>query len=90
MRKAQSPTADPQVLALEALGWVLGDPERALRFLSLTGLDPGELRDGLGNPALLAAVLDFLAGHEPDLLAAADALGVAAQDLARAGEDLKR
>lgn len=42
----------------------------------MTGLSPEELRAGLGDGAVLAAVLDFLAGHEPDLVAAADAMGV--------------
>jgi hypothetical protein len=37
---------------------------------------------------MLGAVLDFLCAHEPDLLAAADALGVAPQDLAGARERL--
>jgi hypothetical protein len=64
---------------------VLGDGERAGRLLALTGLGADALRAGLGDPAqrpvLLGAVLDFLAAHEPDLIAAADALGLAPQDL---------
>jgi hypothetical protein len=71
---------------------VLADQDRAERLLTLTGLTPDVLRDGLGDPAALpgtlGAVLDFLCGHEPDLLAAADALGVSPQDLAAARERL--
>jgi uncharacterized membrane protein YedE/YeeE len=74
-------------LALSALGWVLGDGDRASRLLALTGLTPETLREGLGDPALLGAVLDFLCAHEPDLVAA-DALGVTPQDLAGARERL--
>jgi hypothetical protein len=48
------------------------------------------LRGGLGDPGVLGAVLDFLAGHEPDLVLAADALGVAPQELAAAAERLPR
>lgn len=55
---------------------MLADDDRAARLLALTGLDPQSLRDGLGSKATLAAVLEHLAGHEPDLLAAADALGL--------------
>lgn len=55
---------------------MLGDQDRAERFLSLTGLTPDDLRASLGQPATLGAVLDFLCQHEPDLLGAADALGV--------------
>ena len=75
-------------MALSALGWVLGDDDRAARLLGLTGLTPEALRDGLGDPAMLGAVLDFLCAHEPDLLAAADALGVSPQELAGARERL--
>jgi len=67
---------------------VLGDGPRAERFLSLTGLTPEELRAGLGDPAVLSAVLEFLCGHEADLIAAADALAVAPGDLAAALEKL--
>ena len=56
--------------------------------MALTGLSPDALRAGLGNPATLGAVLDFLAAHEPDLVAAAEALGVQPQDLMAARERL--
>lgn len=75
LREPSSPS-DPQALALNALGWVLSDQDRAERFLSLTGLTPEELRASLGEPSTLGAVMDFLCAHEPDLLGAADALGV--------------
>ena len=78
------------MLALGALGWVLGDGPRAERFLALTGLSPDDLRERIADPALQAAVLDFLCAYEPDLLAAADALGVEAADLAAAREILIR
>jgi hypothetical protein len=67
---------------------VLSDQDRAERLLALTGLTPEVLREGLGDPATLGAVLDFLCAHEPDLVAAADALEVAPQDLAGARERL--
>jgi hypothetical protein len=66
---SKSAPHDPQALALSALGWILGDPSRADRLLALTGITPDDLRSGLGNPAILGAVLDFLAGNESDLLA---------------------
>lgn len=57
-------------------------------MLALTGLTPEALRAGLGSRATLAAVLDFLAAHEPDLVAAADALGVTPEALVQARESL--
>ena len=89
LRDRKSPNHDPHALALGALGWVLGDSDRAERLLALTGLDADALRGGLGDPATLGAILDYLAAHEADLTAAADALGVTPQALADAGRDLR-
>lgn len=85
---APSSATEAEALALGALGWVLGDGDRASRLLALTGLTPDTLRDRLGDRALLAAVLDFLCGHEPDLLAAADALAIEPGALAAARDRL--
>ena len=57
--------------------------------MSLTGLTPDALRAGLGQSgpehrAILVAIMDFLMSHEPDLIAAADALAVAPQALVAA------
>jgi len=68
---------------------VLGDDARSERFLALTGLTPEVLRNGLGDSATLGAILDYLAAHEADLTAAADALGVTPQALAQAGTALR-
>jgi len=67
---------------------VLADTPRAERLLALTGLTPEALRDGLGDPALLGAVLDFLAAHEADLVAAAEALLVEPSQIVAAREKL--
>ena len=67
---------------------MLADDDRAARLLALTGLTPDNLRAGLTDPAVLGAVLDFIAGHEPDLILAAHELGVEPQDLVSARERL--
>lgn len=85
-------TRNPQeaeALALNALGWILADGDRAARFLALTGLTPDILRDSLGHSATLCAVLDFLGAHEPDLVAAAEALGISPNELIQARERLE-
>ena len=51
-------------------------------------MTPDALRGGLGDPGVLGAVLDFLAGHEPDLIGAADALGVKPEALIDAARRL--
>ena len=67
---------------------MLADDQRAERLLSLTGLTPEVLRDNLTDRGTLAAVLDYLAGHEPDLVLAADALNVTPETLVRARAEL--
>ena len=79
---------DPAALSLAALGWILADERRAQRFLDLTGLTPDGLRAAIGEPATHRAVFDFLAAHEPDMVGAADALGIAPEALAAAGREL--
>jgi len=69
-------TNDDETLALGALSWTLGEDQRAERLLALTGLTPETLRDRIDDPTFLAAVLRFLEGHEPDLIACASDLGV--------------
>ncbi len=79
---------ETEILALQALGWVLQDEDRARRLLALTGLDPRGLRSGLEDPAMLGALLAFLANHEPDLVACAEAIGVSPTRLAAAAHQL--
>lgn len=62
------------VIALNALGWLLSEAGRCERFQALTGLDRETIRARAGEPDLLAAVLRHLAGHEPDLIACAEAI----------------
>ena len=82
-------TNDPEAMALSALGWALAEPARAARMLALTGLTPDDLRDRLGDPSLLAAVLLFLEAHEPDLVACAEALGISPARLVEARRSLE-
>jgi hypothetical protein len=69
---------------------VLTDEKRAQRLLDLTGLTPGQLRGRIETPELQLSVLEFLCAHEPDLLAAAGALGVDPGAIPAARERLAR
>ncbi|MCB2051997.1 MAG: DUF3572 family protein [Novosphingobium sp.] len=75
-------------MALAVLGWILEDTRRAERLLGLTGLTPDALRTGLGDRQVLAAVLEFVSGHEPDLLEAAEMLGFKPEELTSAARSL--
>jgi Protein of unknown function (DUF3572) len=55
-------------LGLMALTFLAEDGERLVRFLSLTGTTPTDLRAGAGQPRMLAAVLGHLLEDEPLLL----------------------
>lgn len=81
---------DPIAIGLHALAWTVGEQARADRMLALTGLVGADLRDRATDPAVLAAVLGFLEAFEPDLLACADAIGVAPAVLVAAREMLER
>ena len=65
-----------QALGLRALVWTLVVPDRAMRLLAVTGLEPHDLRARAGEPAVIAAALGFLEAHEPDLIDCAAELGV--------------
>ncbi len=89
MRIDETNKADPETLALSALGWTLADEARAQRLLALTGLTADDLRSRLDQSSLLAAVLGFLEAHEPDLVACAEALRVPPAELVAARRRLE-
>jgi Protein of unknown function (DUF3572) len=82
-------------LAIEALGYLAGDPEHLERFLALSGISPGDIRIAAREPGFLAGVLDYIAGEEDLLRAVATHADVAPEELdaarqALAGRDWQR
>ena len=61
-------------LAVSTLSYIVGDEERLNRFLATTGLTPDTIRSAAALPGFLAAVLDYVAGDEPLLIALAQFL----------------
>ena len=84
----ESVNCDDATVALMALSWMLQDQTLADRFMGLTGLSPDELRAGIGSADMQGAILEFLAGNEADLVAAADGLGVAPERIVVARDAL--
>lgn len=78
------------MVGLQVVGWIVSDQRRAERMLAMTGLSADGLREAIGNPAQLGAILDFLLDYEPELLSCADALGMKPQDIAAARERLSQ
>ena len=56
-------------LAIEALAFLVEEPERLGRFLALTGLDPAAVRRLAREPSFFAAVLEHVAADQHLLLA---------------------
>ena len=82
-------TNDPAALALRALAATLADQRLAERFLSLSGIDPPDLRQRAADPVLLVALLMFLEAHEPDLVAVAEEIGIKPEALVAARLELE-
>lgn len=60
---------EAETLAIRAVGYLASQDEAFLRFVQLTGAGLDDVRGRLGDPAFLAAVLDFILADEPLLLA---------------------
>jgi hypothetical protein len=82
------PDAEAVTLGLRVLAWTVADTARADRLLALTGLTADALRARAAEPALLAAVIQFLEAHEPDLIACAEALDEKPETLVAAARSL--
>jgi Protein of unknown function (DUF3572) len=63
-------------LAIQALTYIAGDPERLGRFLAVTGIGPEGIRAAGGEPGFLAGVLEHLAADETLLMGFATEAGV--------------
>ena len=57
-----------EILALEALAWLAGQPEAIERFLALSGIGAADLRRAAGDRDLLVSLFDFLLTNEALLL----------------------
>ena len=77
-----------ETLGLQALGWLAADDELFGTFLGASGAQASDIAAAAQSPEFLGAVLDFLAAHEPDLVAAAEELGVKPAELMAARERL--
>ena len=56
----QNPREVAEIVAIQALSFVAGDPERLGAFLAETGIGPETLRSAAADPHFLAGVLDFV------------------------------
>ena len=77
-----------EILGLEALAWLVSQPDGIARFLAASGVSAADLREAAGSPGLTLAILDFLLAHEDLLLAFCESSGTAVTSLHRARQAL--
>jgi hypothetical protein len=73
-----------EAMALHAIAIVVGDEDLLPRFLAFTGSGADDLRQRIGDPDFLGAVLDFVLENDATVQLVAEAAGVAPEALALA------
>jgi hypothetical protein len=63
---------EAETIAAKALNFLARDAERLVRFLDLSGLNPGSIREAARDSGFLAGVLDYVCGDQALLLGFAD------------------
>ena len=59
-KPVHNPREVAEIVAVQALSFIAGDPERLGLFLAESGIGPETLRTAAANPQFLAHVLDFV------------------------------
>ena len=75
---------DAEELAIRALGFVAADPELLPRFLAISGIEAGSIRQAAREPGFLAGVLHFIVAHEPTLMRFSEETGIPPQQVSAA------
>ena len=65
-----------ETVALQALGWLVGNEDLLPVFLGATGASTSDLAEQAGQPAFLASVLDFLLMDDAWVIGFCDAVGL--------------
>ncbi len=65
-----------QTIALQALGWLVGNEELCPTFMGATGTSVDDLRDRAAEPDFQASVLEFLTMDDAWVMAFCDTAGL--------------
>jgi hypothetical protein len=88
----RKPTHNPrevaEIVAVQALSFVAGDPERLGAFLAESGIGPETLRKAAADPRFLASVLDFVMRDDATVKAFASAAQLHPTNIAAAHQVL--
>ena len=89
MRKSiHKPREVAEIVAIQALSFIAGDPERLGTFLAETGIGPETLRTSAADPRFLASVLDFILRDDATVKAFASASQLHPTNIAAARQAL--
>ena len=77
-----------EIVAVQALGFLAGDPSRLGAFLAETGIGPETLRKSAADPQFLISVLDFILRDDATVKAFANASQLHPANIAAAREAL--
>lgn len=87
-KPVQNPREVAEIVAVQALSFIAGDPERLGRFLSETGIGPATLRSAAADPQFLISVLDFVLRDDTTVKAFAEASKLHPTNIAAARQAL--
>jgi len=87
-KPVQNPREAAEIVAIQALNFIAGDPERLGLFLAETGIGPDTLRKSAADPRFLASVLDFVLRNDATVAAFAKASELHPTSIAAAYEVL--
>ncbi len=77
-------SSQAESIGVFGLGFIAQNEKLLARFLSMTGIEAGMIRQAAAEPGFLAGVLGFIIAHEPTLLEFCEQSGFAPQDVERA------
>ena len=87
-KRTQNPREVAEIVAVQALSFVAGDPERLGAFLAESGIGPETLRTAAANPHFLVSVLDFVMRDDATVKAFATASELHPTNIAAARQAL--
>ena len=87
-KSVQNPREVAEIVAVQALTFIAGDPERVGLFLAERGLGPETLRTAATEPQFLTSVLDFVLRDDATVKAFASASQLHPTNIAAAHQAL--
>jgi hypothetical protein len=87
-KSLRNPREVAEIVAVQALSFIAGEPERLGLFLAESGIGPETLRTAAADPRFLASVLDFVMRDDATVKAFASASRLHPTNIAAAHQAL--